>query len=167
MGIFLGPSPFSLILWSKRRPVSPHPSIFVLVSLYNRGSQTQQLIKQSFIVSEFLWVRSPDRTELGPPLGVSEAVIRCQLPCSSHLSPGSTYSFIQVVGRLQFPMAVGLRSTVSCYLLTGGQFQLLEVTGNPLSCGLGRQFKIWILYSFRPARVCLYGFLHLQPADSF
>lgn len=136
MGIFLGPSPFSLILWSKRRPVSPHPSIFVLVSLYNRGSQTQQLIKQSFIVSEFLWVRSPDRTELGPPLGVSEAVIRCQLPCSSHLSPGSTYSFIQVVGRLQFPMAVGLRSPVSCYLFTGDSFSFQRSPAIPCHVAL-------------------------------
>lgn len=166
MGTFLGPSPFSLILWSKRRPVSPHPSIFVLVSLYNRGPQTQQLIKQFYCLRVSVGQKSrlyrvgPSTRGLGSCDQVSAALQFSPEP-RVHLQPHS--------GCWQTLVPYGCRTEVPSILLLvdWGQFQLLKVTGNPMSCGLGRQFRIWILYSFRLARVCLYDFLHLQRADSF
>ena len=49
----------------------------------------------------------------------------------------STYKFIQVVGRNQFHVVVGLRSQFPCWLLAGGHSQFLEATHIP-----------WLLDSF-------------------
>lgn len=95
----------------------------ILINVYNNTCVLFHSLYASGVQAEVSWV--------------SELLSRCWPGLQSHqrLNWGNSCLQAQVVGRIHFPAAPGLWTSVSCWLLTGGHPQLQEATHSSLSCG--------------------------------